>query len=141
MVRHSVQPVGVIEENNYSVIRHFIKFRKSPTDQLGGRISSLKVCQSRVKRRSCDSAIFPLCRNTALANFSKIFVLKRQLYGHWIKYFGCRDCRHADTTDPSRAYRTKTVPLTLCRTPLLMLFDYVILSKKFAELELSKNWG
>lgn len=94
-----------------------------------------------MKRRSCDSAIFPLRRNTALANFSKIFVLKRQLYRHWIKYVDCRDCRHADTTDPSRAYRTKPVALNLCCTPVLMLFDIAILSKKSAGLEIStKLW-
>lgn len=136
MVRHSVQQVRIIEKDDYSVIRGFFKLRKPPLDQLGRRISRPKVSQPRVKRRSYDSAIFPLCRNTALANFSKIFVLKRQLYRHWIKYVDRRDCRHADTTDPSRAYRTKPVAPKLCRTPLLMLFDIAILSKKFAAPEI-----
>ena len=92
-----------------------------------------------MKRRPCDSAIFPLCRNTALANFSKIVVLKRQLYRHWIKYSGRRDCRHADTTDLLGAYMRNTVSLKPGCTPLLMLFDIVILSKKFARLEISKK--
>ena len=32
MVRHSVQPVEIIEEDNYSVIRRFIKLRKTQLD-------------------------------------------------------------------------------------------------------------
>lgn len=136
MVRHRVQPVEIIEKNNYSVIRRSIKLRKPQLDEVDGRICSPKVCQTRVKRWSCDSAIFPLCRNTAFANFSKIVVLKRQLYRHRINISAAKI---AGMPTLRNVLIGNKVSLMLCCTPLLLIFDIVILSKKFAYPAISKN--
>lgn len=141
MIRNYMDMVAIVNKNDKPVIRPFVEVREPQVNKVGRRVCCLQVRETGVKRRSSKSAVFALRRNRAFANFSEIFVLKRQLYRHWIKYVDRRDCRHADTTDPSRAYRAKPVALNLCCAPLLMLFDIAILSKKLQGWKIyTKLW-
>ena len=77
--------VLVVKKNDNSVSEGTVKFREPPVNKVGRRICRFQICKASVERLSGESAVLALCRNSALANFSKVFVLERQLYGHRIR--------------------------------------------------------
>lgn len=84
MIGSGMDTVPIVKKNNNSVITRLVEIREPQANEVGRRVCRFQVRQTGVKRRSRESAVLALRRNSALANFSKIFVFKRQLYRHRI---------------------------------------------------------
>jgi len=85
MICSYMDTVLVVKKNDNPVSDRAVKFRKPPVNKVGRRVCRFQIGKASVKRLSSEPAVLALCRNSAFANFSKVFVLKRQLYGHRIR--------------------------------------------------------